>query len=99
MWEQKPKPLRMCLGCNQRDAQESMLRVAIADGTPVVDSERCLPGRGGYLHREAACLEKFTRSKVREFRSLRRALTVNERQLLVDSIGSAAGHLKTAGIR
>ena len=76
-----------------------MLRIAIAYSAPVVDNERRLPGRGGYLHRETACLEKFARSKVREFRSLRRALTVNERRQLVDSIGRCAGQFKTAGIR
>jgi predicted RNA-binding protein YlxR (DUF448 family) len=76
-----------------------MVRIAVDGNVPVVDTERRLPGRGGYLHRGNACLELFARSKVRAFRSLRRALSINERRRLIDSIGAAAGQLKTAGIR
>jgi len=89
----------MCLGCNQRDAQNAMVRIAIVNDAPTIDEKRQLAGRGGYLHRDDVCLQKLVRSKVREFRSLRRKLTPDDRRGLTDAIHNAAGELETAGIR
>lgn len=49
-------PVRTCLGCRRRDDQARLLRV-VADGTTVlVDPRRRAPGRGAYVHPEAACI-------------------------------------------
>src|SRR5437870_7537267 len=98
----KPEPQRMCLGCNQRDAQAAMLRIVVVNGVAMIDAKRRLAGRGGYLHRDETCLQKFVRSKVREFRSLKRKLAPDDRRQIVAAVGSidnAAGGLEMAGIR
>jgi predicted RNA-binding protein YlxR (DUF448 family) len=51
-----------------------MVRLAAVGGRVSVDEARRFGGRGGYLHPRRECLERFARSKVREFRSLRVAL-------------------------
>jgi predicted RNA-binding protein YlxR (DUF448 family) len=79
-----------------------MVRIVIVNDVPVIDEKRLIAGRGGYLHRDDACLQKFVRSKVKEFRSLRRKLTPDDRQQIIGAIGAirnAAGELETAGIR
>ena len=76
-----------------------MVRIAIMEGTPAIDEARRVGGRGGYLHRASACLEKFVRSKVKVFRSLRRTLGLDDRRRLAETLGVAAGQLETAGIR
>ena len=77
---------RTCLGCMQRDAKLEMTRLAIVGNTIAVDRDACLPGRGGYLHRRAECVEKFIRSKVKEFRSLRRRISLDERLKIAELI-------------
>jgi predicted RNA-binding protein YlxR (DUF448 family) len=76
-----------------------MVRIAIVNDAPMIDAKRRLTGRGGYLHRDDVCLQKFVRSKVREFRSLRRKLTPDDRRRLTDAIHNAAGEFEMAGIR
>jgi hypothetical protein len=63
----------------QRESKTEMIRVAAQDGALVLDESLRLPGRGGYLHPRAECLQKFIRSKVKEFRSLRLRLSLDER--------------------
>lgn len=83
MSRQSHKVERTCLGCMGRDAQDAMVRLAAAaDGRVSVDCRRRLGGRGGYLHRGRECLDRFTRGKARQFRSLRMALDRDERQLI-----------------
>jgi predicted RNA-binding protein YlxR (DUF448 family) len=83
------KPMRTCLGCLQRDEQAAMVRVAVTDGRVQPDEEAGRrSGRGGYLHRSAACLARFERSKVKEFRSLRLKLGLDERRELTELIRS-----------
>ena len=63
-------PLRTCVGCRRRDAQEDLLRVALTPaGVIVLDLGRRLPGRGAYLHPQASCL-----TLARRGRQLERAL-------------------------
>lgn len=50
-------PTRTCVGCKERAAQRELLRVALVDGKPVADPRRRLPGRGGYVHRDPACVK------------------------------------------
>src|ERR1700680_3307311 len=82
------KPMRTCLGCMRRDLQLAMVRVAAVGARVLPDDALRRPGRGGYLHRSAECLLRFERSRVREFRSLRRKLGLDERQELTELIRS-----------
>ena len=75
--------LRTCIGCGQHAPQGALLRLAVnADGGVVADCTRRLAGRGGYLHRDPRCWERFA-SRKGLVRSLRRALSRVERQELV----------------
>jgi predicted RNA-binding protein YlxR (DUF448 family) len=65
-----------------RDAQSAMVRLAAIDGAVRVDEARRLGGRGGYLHPRRECLDRFARTKTREFRSLRVPLDRNARELI-----------------
>ncbi|GAA2174563.1 hypothetical protein GCM10009846_20990 [Agrococcus versicolor] len=62
-------PIRMCLGCRVRCEQDALVRLAAADGAVVVDESRRLPGRGAWVHRDAACVERATRSLSHALRS------------------------------
>jgi predicted RNA-binding protein YlxR (DUF448 family) len=72
----------------RRDLQLAMVRVAAVGARVRPDDARRMPGRGGYLHRSTECLARFERSKVKEFRSLRRKLGPVERQELTELIRS-----------
>ncbi|HLW69629.1 MAG TPA: YlxR family protein [Candidatus Binataceae bacterium] len=85
------KPVRSCLGCNSRDLQSTLVRVTIVDGALVLDEPRERGGRGGYLHRDAGCLQKFVRSRVKEFRALRRGIPRDERSRITELLQVAAG--------
>ena len=54
-------PVRMCVGCRERGAQDLLLRVVAVTtepGAPGVrpDPRRRLPGRGAYVHPRPECL-------------------------------------------
>jgi predicted RNA-binding protein YlxR (DUF448 family) len=51
-----------------------MVRIAAPGAVVTLDPQGRLGGRGGYLHRRPECLERFVKSKVREFRSLKRGI-------------------------
>jgi len=56
-------PVRTCVGCRRRDAQEGLLRV-VADGTGVrVDPRRRALGRGAYVHPDPACVALAVRKR------------------------------------
>ncbi|MGH7948852.1 MAG: DUF448 domain-containing protein, partial [Candidatus Binataceae bacterium] len=67
----------------RRDEQQAMARIAMVDGKLVLDFDRAVPGRGGYLHPLGECLERFATSKAREFRSLKRKFSNAERARIV----------------
>ncbi|MFZ0658391.1 MAG: YlxR family protein [Candidatus Binataceae bacterium] len=79
-------PVRTCLGCMRREAQSAMLRVAIRDAEAVLDEDGNIAGRGGYLHRNPECLERFVKSKVRQFKSLRSGIDKDQRMRIAQSI-------------
>lgn len=54
-------PVRSCAGCQARDHQGALLRLALVDGCVTVDPRRRLPGRGAYVHRRIACVERAAR--------------------------------------
>jgi len=74
------------MGCMSSDAKAAMVRVAAAGEVVVLDLKGLLPGRGGYLHRRTECVERFVRSKVKEFRSLRRRIALDERRGIAELI-------------
>ena len=77
------------MGCMRRDLQAAMIRVALVGNAVRPDqTKRRTPGRGGYLHRNEVCLLKFERSRVKEFRSLRRKLGAGERVEITESVRS-----------
>lgn len=80
------KPVRTCLGCNGRDLKSAFVRIAALEAGVVVDVQGRIGGRGGYIHKRAECLERFERSKVREFRSLRRKISLDARRQITELI-------------
>lgn len=84
-------PIRTCVGCRGRDAQDHLVRIAVVANRPEVDLRRRLPGRGAYVHCNPACVERATR-KGRLGRALRIALhpshTSALRQLVIGSVGA-----------
>jgi len=81
----------------RRDDQDAMVRVTAVAGRVQPDDDSRRPGRGGYLHRRAECLARFERSRIKEFRSLRRRIGLDERRDLTERIRSrlaATAHLE-----
>jgi predicted RNA-binding protein YlxR (DUF448 family) len=70
----------------RRDNQASMIRLAVStDGVTIVDNSGP-SGRSGYIHPSDACLERFQRSRIKEFRSLRRRLGSEDRRAITEQI-------------
>jgi len=46
------------VGCGREAAQGELARLAVVDGTVVVDAARHLPGRGAYLCPRPGCWER-----------------------------------------
>lgn len=53
-------PVRTCVGCRMRDAQDRLVRLALVPGTleVTVDERRTVPGRGAWLHPQPGCVER-----------------------------------------
>jgi uncharacterized protein len=81
-------PIRTCVGCGVRAPQAALVRMALTPAGLSVDRARRLPGRGGYLHRDAACWAAFVRRRG-PVRSLRATPTVAERERLVRLLSGA----------
>ncbi|TXH44974.1 MAG: YlxR family protein [Actinobacteria bacterium] len=56
-------PVRTCIGCRRRAAKDDLLRVVRVGTELVADPRAVLPGRGAYLHRDAACLDLAVRRR------------------------------------
>lgn len=51
------EPERTCVGCRERSPMRALLRIAATPwGEIVVDRSGRAPGRGAYVHRDAACV-------------------------------------------
>jgi uncharacterized protein len=75
-------PLRSCLGCNRRDPQSRLTRFTLVDGRLAWDpAARRQTGRGGYLHLQRECLDRF-QSRKPFLRSLRASVSSAERARL-----------------
>ena len=49
-------PTRTCVGCRGTAAKPTLVRVVATPGGGAVDPIGSAPGRGAYVHRDAACL-------------------------------------------
>jgi predicted RNA-binding protein YlxR (DUF448 family) len=63
-----------------------MVRIAIRDGMIKIDFTGFAAGRGGYLHPDSTCLEKFAASKRKEFRSLKSGIDSKHRDEIIAAI-------------
>jgi predicted RNA-binding protein YlxR (DUF448 family) len=63
----------------KRDRKDAMIRLGVIDHHVAPDFEGNNAGRGAYLHRTSECLERFVKSKAKEFRSLKRSIEKGER--------------------
>ncbi|PKK39127.1 hypothetical protein ABB02_01359 [Clostridiaceae bacterium JG1575] len=62
----KPKkiPMRMCLGCMEMKPKKDLIRVVKnKEGEVSLDATGKKPGRGAYLEKSPACLEKAYKTK------------------------------------
>jgi len=66
--------------------KDAMVRIAVVDGKVVPDFQGRLVGRGGYLHLSNVCLERFVKSKAKEFRSLKVKIERDQRTWIVQAI-------------
>lgn len=65
----KTAPIRMCVGCGERDNQARLLRFSYGrEGSLVLGPGN---GRGGYLHPRRTCLQTFTNARPGFVRSIR----------------------------
>ena len=63
--------MRTCVGCKERAAKSSLLRLVAAGDAIQPDPPARLPGRGAYLHPSQECFELAQRRKALS-RALRR---------------------------
>ncbi len=66
-----------------RDSKAAMVRLAFDGESVRPDFEGRMAGRGGYLHPRGECPAKFARSKIKQFRSLRRGINGDERMVIL----------------
>jgi Predicted nucleic-acid-binding protein implicated in transcription termination len=60
-----PRP-RTCIGCKIKDSRLEMVRVVRRESAVVVDARATMQGRGAWVHRAPACLERALRSRAFE---------------------------------
>src|SRR5215475_15116487 len=56
-------PVRTCVGCKERAAKSSLLRLVVAGDGIVPDPQARQPGRGAYLHPSLECFELAQRRR------------------------------------
>jgi predicted RNA-binding protein YlxR (DUF448 family) len=79
-------PVRTCVGCRERAAKSSLLRLVVIGDGIIPDPQARLPGRGAYLHPSPECLELALRR-----RAFYRALRVTG-PLAVEALASYLSH-------
>jgi predicted RNA-binding protein YlxR (DUF448 family) len=70
----------------ERDSRGQMTRISAVNGYIEFDPNGTAGGRGGYLHSRLECVEKFKSSRIRQFRSLGRAISLDERRRIAELI-------------
>ena len=79
-------PQRRCCACGQKADKASLLRIVrLPDGSVTADVKGKASGRGVYICRKAACLDKARKKKAAE-RSLKTALSQEVYRELEESI-------------
>jgi uncharacterized protein len=64
---QKKVPMRQCLGCREMKEKKELIRVVRTPGGSIsLDFRGKVPGRGAYVCRSAACLEKAIKTRALE---------------------------------
>ncbi|HIW49104.1 MAG TPA: YlxR family protein [Firmicutes bacterium] len=62
--KQRKVPLRKCTGCQEMKNKKDLVRIVRSeDGTFSIDLTGKKPGRGAYLCKDTACLEKAQKGK------------------------------------
>ena len=75
---EKRKPIRTCIGCGKKKEKEDLIRIVLCpDGSVRLDEKGHENGRGAYLCRDNACLERAIRSRALN-RTFRRPIPVEE---------------------
>ncbi|MGZ8630601.1 MAG: YlxR family protein [Actinomycetota bacterium] len=85
MIEVSPEPVRTCVGCRARAPKAGLVRVVSGPSGASVDPKGAAPGRGAYVHRDAACRRAAGRPGVLG-RALRTSLRPDEVGRLMDEI-------------
>lgn len=70
----------------RRDSKQRMMRITAGEDSLTLDEEGRMPGRGAYLHYRSRCITDFVHNRIRELRSLRRKISLDERRRLVELI-------------
>ena len=71
---QKKIPMRMCVGCRTMTPKRELVRIACSsEGEVTVDPTGKAPGRGAYVCRKKACLERAVKTRALE-RAFQRAI-------------------------
>lgn len=83
----KKIPMRMCVACREMRAKKDLMRVVRTEDGLKLDRTGKLSGRGAYLCRDAACMEKAVRT-----RALERALEAPMNDELMAALLSEIGH-------
>ena len=79
----KSKPVRMCVGCREMKDKRSLIRVVKTPNDEIkIDGTGKLSGRGAYVCRDTACLQKAIKSKGLE-KSLKIAISDEIKDQLV----------------
>ena len=56
------KNTRCCLGCNLRQEKKNLIRIVRTESGAVVDIAQKINGRGGYICKNAKCLNRIRKS-------------------------------------
>lgn len=60
-------PMRMCIGCREMMPKKELIRVVKSpEGSIDIDLKGKAPGRGAYLCRSQACMDKAAKSRLLE---------------------------------
>lgn len=74
MTNMKKQPQRKCVGCRDMKDKFTLVRVSKSENRPAIDYTGKAQGRGAYVCKNTACVEKAQKSKGLE-RSLKCALS------------------------
>ena len=85
------EPVRMCVGCREHAPKKELIRIVrTPDGQIVADAAGKTPGRGAYICRKAACLNKARKSRALE-RMLAASISPEAYDALAAAIEAADG--------